>query len=47
MLREIVDAPFLKVFEARLGGAWSNLVKLELSLPITGGLELDDLTGPF
>ena len=45
--REIVDAPSLKVFKASLGGAWSNMVQGEVSLPITGGLELDDLKGPF
>ena len=41
--REAVDAPSLEVFNARLDGALSNLVKWEVSLPTSGGLELDDL----
>jgi len=40
---EVVDAPSLEAFKARLDGALSNLVKWEVSLPIAGGLELDDL----
>ncbi|PKU32938.1 hypothetical protein llap_16759 [Limosa lapponica baueri] len=34
--REAVAAPSLKVFEARLDGAFSNLVWWEVSLPMTG-----------
>jgi len=41
--RETVAAPSLKVFQARLDGALSNLVSLKLSLPVAAGLELDDL----
>ena len=41
--REAVDAPFLEVFKARLDGALSNLVLWKVSLPMAGGLELDDL----
>ncbi|PKU48009.1 hypothetical protein llap_1718 [Limosa lapponica baueri] len=40
---EAVDAPLLEVFKARLNGALSNLVQWEVSLPIAGGLEQDDL----
>ena len=45
--REAVDAPTLKAFKARLDGALSNLVYREVSLPIAGMLELDDLEDPF
>ncbi|PKU34267.1 hypothetical protein llap_15428 [Limosa lapponica baueri] len=41
--REVVDAPSLEVFKTRLDGALSNLVWWEVSLPMAGGLELDDL----
>ena len=41
--REAVDAPSLEVFKARLDGAFSNLVWWKVSLPMTGGLELDGL----
>ena len=40
---EVVDDPSLEAFKARLDGALSNLVKREVSLPIAGELELDDL----
>ena len=39
-----VDAPSLEAFKARLDGALSNPVQWE---PIAGGLELNDLKGPF
>jgi len=42
-----VDAPFLEAFKARLDGALSSLVWREVSLPIAGVLELNDLKGPF
>ena len=45
--KEAVDAPSLEAFKARLDGALSNLVGWEVSLSIAGGLELDDLKGPF
>ncbi|PKU38648.1 hypothetical protein llap_11044 [Limosa lapponica baueri] len=41
--REAVAAPSLEVFKARLDGALSNPVCWEVSLPMAGGLELDDL----
>jgi len=41
--REVVDAPSLEVFKARLDEALSNLVQWKVSLPVAGGLELDDL----
>ena len=45
--REAVAAPSLVVFKARLDGALSNLVWWKVSLPMAGGLEQDDLYGPF
>ena len=41
--REVVDAPSLEVFKARLDGALSNVVWWKMSLPMAGGLERDDL----
>jgi len=41
--RAVVDAPSLEVFKAKLDGALSILVKWKVSLPMAGGLELDDL----
>jgi len=41
--REVVDAPSLEMFKARLDGALSNLVLWKVSLLMAGGLELDDL----
>jgi len=42
MPREIVDAPSLKVFKARLDGALGSLVWYEMwrlvALPVAGGL---------
>lgn len=35
--------PTLEVFEASLNGAWKNLVQWKVALPMTGGLERDDL----
>jgi len=45
--REVVDAPSLGTFKARLDGAPSTLIQWEMSL-LTGG-ELDEtaLEGPF
>ena len=45
--REIVDAPSLEVFKARLVEALSNLVQQEMTLPIVGELELDDFKSLF
>ncbi|RMC00442.1 hypothetical protein DUI87_23051 [Hirundo rustica rustica] len=39
--QEVLDAPSLEVFRARLDGALSHLVYWNLSLPMAGGLELD------
>jgi len=36
--REVVEAPSLETFKARLDGALSNLVLLKMSLPTVGGL---------
>ena len=41
--REVVDAPSLEVFKVRLDEALSNLIEWKVSLPMAGGLELDDL----
>jgi len=41
--REVVAAPSLAVFKARLDRALSNLVKWKKSLLMAGGLEPDDL----
>ena len=43
----VSDAPSLAVFKARLDGALSNLVWCKMSLLMAGGLEPDDLSGPF
>ena len=40
--REVVDAPSLETFKARLDWALSNLVWLKMSL-LTAGVGLDDL----
>jgi len=45
--REAVAAPSLAGFKARLDGAWSTLVWWKMSLLTAGGLEPDDLYGPF
>ena len=47
MPREAVAAPSLAVFKARLGGALRNLVWWKMSLLMAGGVEPDDLEGPF
>ena len=36
--REVVDAPSLGTFKARLDGALSNLIQLKMSLLTAGGL---------
>jgi len=41
--REVVDAPSLAVFKARLDGALSNLVWWKVSLLMAGRLELEGL----
>jgi len=41
--KEVVDAPSLEAFEARLDVALSSLVWWLVTLPIARGLKLDDL----
>ncbi len=45
--REAVDAPSLETFQARLAGALSNLIWLEMSLLLAGGLDWMGFEGPF
>jgi len=37
--REVVDAPSLEIFQARLDGALSTLIQWKLPLPMVGGLD--------
>jgi len=37
--REVVEAPSLEPFNARLDGALSNLIQLKMSLLTAGGLD--------
>ena len=41
--RDVVDAPSLEVFQVRLDGTLGGLVYCLATLPLAGGLELDDL----
>ena len=45
--REIVDAPSLEAFKARLDVALGSLVYWFMTLHIARGLKLDDHYGPF
>ena len=45
--REVVDAPSLEAFRARLDVALGSLVWWLATLPMVGGLKLDDHCGPF
>ena len=45
--KEVVDAPSLEAFKARLDVALGSLVWWLLTLHIAGGLKLDDHCGPF
>ena len=45
--KEVVDAPSLEAFKARLDVALGSLVLWLVTLPIAGGLKLDDRFGPF
>ena len=36
--RDVMDAPSLEVFKARLDGALSNLVQWKVALPMAGGV---------
>ena len=47
MPREVVDAPSLEAFKARLDVALGSLVWWLVTLPIAGGLKLGDHCGPF
>ena len=47
LLKEVVDAPTLKVFKARLDVALGSLVWWLATLHIAGGLKLHDHCGPF
>jgi len=40
---EVVAAPSLEVFKARLDGALNNLVPWKVSLLMAGGLQLEDM----
>ena len=44
MPKEVVDAPFLEAFKARLDVAPDQWL---VTLPMAGGLKLDDHCGPF
>ena len=41
--REVVDAPSLEALTARWDEALGNLISWMASLPLSGGLDLDDL----
>ena len=45
--REMVDAPSLEAFKARLDGALSNLIQLKMSLLIAGELDQRTFQGVF
>ena len=45
--REVVDAPSLEAFKARLDVALGSLVWWLATLSVVGGLKLDDRCGPF
>ena len=45
--KEVVDAPSLEAFKARLDVALGSLVCWLATLPIAGGLEPDEHCGPF
>ena len=45
--KEVVDAPSLEAFKARLDVALGSLVWWLPTLHIAGGLKLDDHCGPF
>jgi len=45
--REVVDAPSLETFKARLDGALSNLTQVKMSLLTAGGLGWMASEGPF
>ena len=45
--KEVVDAPSLEAFKARLDVVQGILVYWLATLPVAGGLKLDDHCGPF
>jgi len=45
--REVVIAPSLETFKARLDGALRNLIQLRMSLLMAGGLDWMAFKGPF
>jgi len=45
--REVVDAPSLETFKARLDGALSNLSHVKVALLMAGGLDQMAFEGPF
>jgi len=45
--KEVVDAPSLEAFKARLDVVLGSLVCWLVTLHIAGGLKLDDHCGPF
>jgi len=45
--KQVVDAPSLQAFKARLEVALGSLVCWVVTLHIAGGLKLDDHCGPF
>ena len=45
--REVVDAPSLEAFKARLDMALGSLIYWLVTLHIAGGLKPDDHCGPF
>ena len=47
LLKEVVGAPSLETFKARLDVALGSLVCWLATLHIAGGLKLDDHCGPF
>jgi len=47
LTREVVDAPSLEAFKARLDVALGSLVWWLVTLPMAEGLQLDDHCGPF
>ena len=45
--KEVVNAPSLEAFKARLDVALGSLVWWLVTLHVVGGLKLDDQCGPF
>ena len=45
--KEVVDAPSLQIFKARLDVALGSLVCWLVVMPVAGGLKLNDHCGPF